>query len=91
MTINEIKIMAQWCNSNLRELSQLNFCGGGALFRFGSRLIETKSMRETAEIEDFISRLERDNFIVKNKLTRQGTWSYKLTLKAISTFSQHKI
>lgn len=83
----EIYIMQQWCKSNIRELFIWYCYGGSAIFRFGSYTISTKTMRETAALEDFISRLEMENYIVRNKLSRQGHWSYKLTLKAMNTFN----
>lgn len=83
----EKNIMQQWCKTNIETFSRLNFIGGNSMFRFGSFRVDTKTIREKASMEDFLSRLERDGYILPHKMDKHGNWIYKLTIKAIDRFN----
>ena len=85
-TDEEINIMKKWCKSNIDLLSIIHFIGNRSTFRFGNVQVETESIKEKAQLENFIYRLENDGCIIKYKLNNQGIWSYKLTIEAFNRF-----
>lgn len=79
-------IMKEWCQSNNDRFSIMSFIGGKSMFRFGNIRVETETAREKAQYEDLVLRLEKDGYIIKDKLNKQNHWTYKLTFQAFDKF-----
>lgn len=83
----EKQIMRNWCSGNYDTFTKYSFTNGTAIYSFGNHRINTNTPREKAQLDDFLSRLENDNFITRDKYTNQGNWTYKLNLSAFNYFA----
>lgn len=84
----EIDIMHKWINSRSNYFSKTAFIGGAVMFSFSGMAVETKTPKEEAEMDDFISRLMRGGYLEHDGFTKQGKPKYKLTLAAFEKFGE---
>lgn len=83
----EQDIIRKWCHATSNYLSKTNFMGGHSLFSFSGMGYETQNKKETAEMDDFVDRMFRDEIIIPDGYNKQGNAKYKLSLKGLKQFS----